>query len=106
MLQVSPTIGAKRNSRTLLSSQSQQTDFEILSVGIAVNLDCFIEVGSFSKDATPVCSQTFPVIENTYLRMPENVDAFVTPEPPNTGWSGLRFAEAPSEMNQRRDLIC
>jgi hypothetical protein len=71
-------IGSQRNSRTLRSSQSQQTHFEILPVSIAINLNRLVEVCRFGKDAAPICSQTFSVIVNACLRMTEDVNAFGT----------------------------
>lgn len=57
-------VGAQRNSCTFLSCQPQQTHFEILAIGIAINLDRFIEIGCFGEDAAPICLQTLPMIEN------------------------------------------
>ena len=67
-------ICAQRNTRSVLSRNFEEVDIQILSIGIAVNFQCLIELGSFRKDARPVCFQTKPVIIDAAARVAEDLN--------------------------------
>ena len=48
-------ICPERDPRSFGAGELEQTHVQILSIGIAIDLECLVEFSRLSKDAPPIC---------------------------------------------------
>jgi hypothetical protein len=70
-------ICSKRNPCSLCASELEQIHIQILSIGIAIDLECLIEFGRLGKDVPPICAETEAKIVDASARMSENLDMLI-----------------------------
>ena len=67
-------ICPERNPCSLCVGELKQTHVQILSIGIAIDLECLVEFSRLSKDAPPVCPEAEAKIVDASARMSEDLD--------------------------------
>ena len=55
----------------------QKAHFQILPVRVGIDFDRFIKPSGFREHSAPIGFQSFAMIENSALRMAQNMDVFV-----------------------------
>src|SRR5205085_10502178 len=71
------SVCAERNTGSVLPCSLQQADVQVLSIRIAINLECLVESRSFCKNSRPVCTQPDAEIVNATAGVTKNLNVWV-----------------------------
>ena len=70
-------IGAQGNTGAMLSRNFEKADIQILPVWVAIDLNCFVELGSFCKNVRPIGLQPDSEIVNPAAGVSQDLNVWV-----------------------------
>ena len=85
-------IGSKRDSHPFLPRQLEKRNPQVLPAGIAVYLDRFVEPRRYRENSAPIAVETFPVVIDPGLGMPEDLNVGIPQGRNVSGRFDLPFA--------------
>ncbi len=71
-------VGAERDAYSFAPGNAQERQIYVLSIGIAVDLDRFVQSGRFGKDSRPIGGETQSEVVNATAGMTLHVNIRIT----------------------------